>query len=95
MYYILCRRHESLRKKLNVKTPYDAIVKWFETFHPNGNGWSPEKGENLKFLKKILVSLKIRFYLCTLILIFNQVIINNVVKLDTHKCNIFAGILNA
>jgi len=30
MYYILYRRHGSLRKELNVKTPYDAIVKWFE-----------------------------------------------------------------
>jgi len=29
-YYILYRRHGSLRKKLNVKTPFDAIEKWFE-----------------------------------------------------------------
>ena len=30
MYYILYRRHGSLRKELNVKTPFDAIEKWFE-----------------------------------------------------------------
>jgi hypothetical protein len=30
MYYILFRRHGSLRKELNVKTPFDAIEKWFE-----------------------------------------------------------------
>jgi transposase InsO family protein len=27
MYYILYRRHGSLRKELNVKTPFDAIEK--------------------------------------------------------------------
>jgi len=30
MYYILYRRHGSLRKELNVKTPFEAIEKWFE-----------------------------------------------------------------
>lgn len=30
MYYILYRRHGSLRKELNVKTPFNAIEKWFE-----------------------------------------------------------------
>ena len=30
MYYILYRRHRRLRKDLNVKTPFDAIEKWFE-----------------------------------------------------------------
>jgi len=30
MYYILYRRHGSLRKELNVKTPFDAIKKWHE-----------------------------------------------------------------
>jgi len=30
MYYILYRRHGSLKKELNVKTPFDAIQKWFE-----------------------------------------------------------------
>jgi transposase-like protein len=30
IYYILYRRHGSLRKELNVKTPFDAIEKWFE-----------------------------------------------------------------
>ncbi|MDD2386310.1 MAG: integrase core domain-containing protein [Bacteroidales bacterium] len=29
-YYILYRRHGSLRKELNVKTPFDAIEKWFK-----------------------------------------------------------------
>jgi len=31
MYYILYRRHGSLRKELNVKTPSNAIEKWFVT----------------------------------------------------------------
>jgi transposase-like protein len=30
MYYNLYRRHGSLRKELNVKTPFEAIEKWFE-----------------------------------------------------------------
>jgi hypothetical protein len=30
MYYILYRRHGSLKKELNVKTPFDAIEKWFK-----------------------------------------------------------------
>jgi len=30
MYYILYRRHGGLKKELNVKTPFDAIEKWFE-----------------------------------------------------------------
>jgi hypothetical protein len=30
MYYILYRRHGGLRKELNVKTPFQAIEKWFE-----------------------------------------------------------------
>jgi len=50
MYYILYRRHGSLRKELNIKTPVDAIEKCLKL--------------NLKFLKKIQYSLKIKFYLC-------------------------------
>ncbi len=48
MYYILCRRHGSLKKELNVKTPYNAIVKWFEL--------KPEifKKNPLQFKKEIL-----------------------------------------
>ena len=30
IYYNLHRRHGSLRKELNVKTPFDAVEKWFE-----------------------------------------------------------------
>lgn len=30
VHYMLYRRHGSLRKELNVKTPFDAIEKWFE-----------------------------------------------------------------
>ncbi|MCF8245555.1 MAG: integrase core domain-containing protein [Saprospiraceae bacterium] len=30
VFYNLYRRHSGLRKELNVKTPYDAIKKWFE-----------------------------------------------------------------
>ena len=30
IYYILYRRHGSLKKELNVKTPFNAIEKWFE-----------------------------------------------------------------
>jgi transposase-like protein len=30
LHYILYRRHGSLRKELNVKTPFQAIEKWFE-----------------------------------------------------------------
>jgi hypothetical protein len=29
-HYIFYRRHGSLRKELNVKTPFDAIEKWLE-----------------------------------------------------------------
>jgi len=30
MFYSLYRRHGSLRKEFNVKTPFDAIEKWFK-----------------------------------------------------------------
>lgn len=30
IYYNTCRRHGSLRKELSVKTPFDAVNKWFE-----------------------------------------------------------------
>ena len=30
VFYNLYRRHGGLRKELNVKTPFDAIKKWFE-----------------------------------------------------------------
>jgi hypothetical protein len=29
LFYNLYRRHGSLRKELNVKTPFDAVEKWF------------------------------------------------------------------
>jgi len=28
VFYNLYRRHGSLRKEINVKTPFDAVVKW-------------------------------------------------------------------
>jgi hypothetical protein len=30
IFYNLYRRHGSLRKELNVKTPFNAVQKWFE-----------------------------------------------------------------
>jgi len=30
VFYNLYRRHGGLRKELNVKTPFDAIEKWYE-----------------------------------------------------------------
>jgi len=30
VFYNLFRRHGSLRKEMNVKTPFDAVVKWHE-----------------------------------------------------------------
>jgi transposase InsO family protein len=29
IYYNMCRKHGSLRKELNVKTPYEALEKWY------------------------------------------------------------------
>lgn len=51
IYYIMYRRHGGLRKELNVKTPFDAIEKWFEI--------KPEifKEKPLQFKNKV-VSLK-------------------------------------
>ena len=52
IYYILFRRHGGLRKELGVKTPFDAIEKWYEL--------KPEifKDNPLQFKNKVL-SLKI------------------------------------
>ena len=30
VYYNTCRRHGSLRKELSIKTPFDAVKKWFD-----------------------------------------------------------------
>lgn len=30
MHYMLYKRHGGLRRELNVKTPYQAVEKWFE-----------------------------------------------------------------
>ena len=48
IYYNLYRRHGSLRRELKVKTPFNAIEKWFEI--------KPEifKEKPLKFKNKIL-----------------------------------------
>jgi len=48
VFYNLYRRHGSLRKELNVKTPYDAIEKWFE-INPEIFNQNP-----LQFKNKIL-----------------------------------------
>ena len=50
VFYNLYRRHGSLRKELNVKTPFDAIEKWYEI--------KPEKP--LQFKNKILNLAKIK-----------------------------------
>ena len=47
-HYILHRRHGSLRKELNVKTPFQAIEKWFR-INPEIFKETPEK-----FKQKIL-----------------------------------------
>lgn len=50
MYYILYnRRHRSLRKELNVKTPFEAIEKWFKI--------KPKifKENPLRFKNKVLI----------------------------------------
>lgn len=38
-HYMLYKRHGVLRRALNVKTPYQAIEKWFE--------WKPEFFSNI------------------------------------------------
>jgi len=48
LHYMLYRRHGSLRKELNVKTPFQAIEKWFE-MKPEIFNQSP-----LEFKNKIL-----------------------------------------
>ena len=49
VHYILYRRHGSLRKEINVKTPFDAIEKWYQI--------KPEifKKNPMEFKKKILL----------------------------------------
>jgi hypothetical protein len=48
IHYNLYRRHGSLRRELNVKTPFDAIEKWYQL--------SPEifKEKPVDFKKKII-----------------------------------------
>jgi hypothetical protein len=60
-----------LRKELNVKTPFDAVEKWYKS--------KPE------ILNKIPMNLKIKFYLLNLI--YKQVVINNLVKFDSYVAN--------
>ena len=43
--YNLFRRHSGLRKELNVKTPFDAISKWYE-LNPNLFNVKPDKFKN-------------------------------------------------
>ncbi len=49
VHYILYRRHGSLRKELNVKTPFNAVEKWYKI--------KPEifKQNPLEFKNKILI----------------------------------------
>ena len=55
IYYILFRRHGGLRKELGVKTPFDAIEKWYEL--------KPEifKDNPLQFKNKVL-SLQLSYH---------------------------------
>lgn len=58
VYYIFYRRHGSLRKELKVKTPFDALVKWFE-LKPEIFTKSPTEFKNKSlFLNHIIVNLK-------------------------------------
>ena len=54
MYYNLYRRHASLRKELNVKTPFDAIKKWFK-INPEIFKENPLQFKNKKFFCTILI----------------------------------------
>ena len=67
-HYNLYRRHGSLRRELKVKTPFNAIEKWYEI--------KPEifKQNPLDF-KNIILSLKLNK---------KQVFINNLVKLHNY-----------
>ncbi|GHT69921.1 hypothetical protein FACS189452_10700 [Bacteroidia bacterium] len=59
VYYNLYRRHGSLRKELNVKTPFDALNKWF-ALQPSIFHSPPEQVEaHLLFLQN--THLKINF----------------------------------
>jgi len=49
VFYNLNRRHGGLRKELNVKTPFDAIEKWYE-IKPNIFNQNP-----LQFKNKIIL----------------------------------------
>ena len=48
VHYNLYRRHGSLRRELRVKTPFDAVEKWFELDE------KIVKREPIKFKNKIL-----------------------------------------
>jgi hypothetical protein len=65
---MLSRRHGSLRKELNVKTPFNAIEKWYQL--------KPE------LFKKFLWILKLNYLLSNNIIIHG--FLNNVVKLDNN-----------
>ena len=47
IHYIFYRRHGGLRKELNVKTPYQAVEKWFE-LKPEPNEMSSRIPFNFK-----------------------------------------------
>ncbi|GHT17144.1 IS481 family transposase [Bacteroidia bacterium] len=52
VYYNLYRRHGSLRRELQVKTPFDALNKWF-TLHPSIFHTPPDKVKAYLFLLQI------------------------------------------
>jgi len=53
MYYILYRRHGGLRKELNVKTPFQAIEKWFE-IKPELFSQKPDEFKNKVLILKYI-----------------------------------------
>lgn len=53
LHYMLYRRHGGLRKELNVKTPFQAIEKWFE-LKPEIFNQTPDEFKNkIIYLKQI------------------------------------------
>lgn len=70
IHYNLYRRHGSLRKELKVKTPFNAVERWYQL--------DPEifKQKPLEFKNKIL-----SLYLTNKLI--NKLLRNNLVKLNT------------
>ena len=50
MYYNFNRSHGSLRKELNVRTPFDALEKWYK-LEPDLFRVNPEEFKNMAYSK--------------------------------------------